>query len=172
MSRTKITHLVCYDDHRTFTEDVRKRFSDETKYRIESFHTREEFLNHFRKIAENKSCKVAIIVVPDSAEQQESVIKLPPEVIISDPATGIILIVPAARMEEVRKAVKFNIDAYIPKNTNAMLRIHNEVKKLISEYNINVYRKRRNISLSILLAFAIITVLAVIMAYFRFPGYF
>ena len=75
-------------------------------------------------------------------------------------------------MEEVRKAAKFNIDAYIPKNTNAMLRIHNEVKKLISEYNINVYRKRRNISLSILLAFAIITVLAVIIAYFRFPGYF
>ncbi len=172
MIRSKITHLVCYDDHRSFTDDVRKRFSDEKKYRVESFHTRPEFINHFRKLAENKSCKVAIIVVPDAAEHTEPIEKLPQEVRIPDPATGIILIVPAAKMEEIRKATKFNIDAYIPKNTNAMLRIHNEVKKLISEYNINVYRKRRNISISVLLFFAIISVLAVIIAYFRLPGYF
>lgn len=172
MSRTKITHLVCYDDHRAFTDDVRKRFSDETKYRVESFHTRPEFISHFRKMAENKSCKVAIIVVPDTAEKTEPIEKLPQEVRIPDPATGIILIVPAVKMEEVRKAIKFNIDAYILKNTNAMLRIHNEVKKLISEYNINVYRKRRNMSIYVLLFFAIISILAVIMAYFRLPGYF
>lgn len=172
MIRSKITHLVCYDDHRSFTDDVRKRFSDEKKYRVESFHTRPEFINHFRKLAENQSCKVAIIVVPDAAEHTEPIEKLPQEVRIPDPATGIILIVPAGKMEEIRKAIKFNIDAYILKNTNAMLRIHNEVKKLISEYNINVYRKRRNISISILLFFAIISVLAVIIAYFRLPGYF
>lgn len=172
MIRSKITHLVCYDDHRSFTDDVRKRFSDEKKYRVESFHTRPEFINHFRKLAENQSCKVAIIVVPDAAEHTEPIEKLPQEVRIPDPATGIILIVPAGKMEEVRKAIKFNIDAYILKNTNAMLRIHNEVKKLISEYNINVYRKHRNISISVLLFFAIISVLAVIIAYFRLPGYF
>jgi hypothetical protein len=89
-----------------------------------------------------------------------------------DPNTGIILIVPDERMEEVRKIIRFNIDAYIPRNKNAILRIHNEVKKLISEYNINVYRKRRNISIYILIIFAIISVLAVILAWFKLPGYF
>ena len=172
MNRTKITHLVCYDDHRTFTDDVRKRFSDDAKYRIESFHTRNDFTDHLRKMTENKSCKVAIIAVPDSAEQIEAIEKLTMDVLKPDPNTGIILIVPDERMEEVRKIIRFNIDAYIPKNTNAMLRIHNEVKKLISEYNINVYRKRRNISIYVLLVFAIISVLAVILAWFKFPMYF
>jgi len=172
MSRTKITHLVCYDDHRTYTDDVRKRFSDDTKYRVESFHSRQEFTGHFWKMTENKSCKVAIIAVPDSAEQIEAIEKLTMDVLKPDPNTGIILIVPDERMEEVRKIIRFNIDAYIPKNTNAMLRIHNEVKKLISEYKINVYRKRRNISIYVLLVFAIISALAVILAWFKFPMYF
>lgn len=172
MNRTKITHLVCYDDHRTFTDDVRKRFSDDAKYKVESFHTRQDFIDHLRKMTENKSCKVAIIVVPDSADQIESIEKLTMEVLKPDPNTGIILIVPDDRMEEVRKIIRFNIDAYIPKNTNAILRIHNEVKKLISEYSINVYRKRRNISIYVLLVFTIISVLAVILAWFKFPMYF
>ncbi len=104
-------------------------------------------------MAENNSCKVAVIVVPDSAELTEPIEKLPQEVRMPDPATGIILIVPAGKMEEVRKVIKFNIDAYILKNNNAILRMHNAVKKLISEHNINVYRKRRNISLYVLLFF-------------------
>ena len=172
MRRTKITHLICYDDHRTFTEDVRKRFSDPDKYLVESFHTQHEFSGHLRKITEAVYCKVAIVVIPDGSDTIDAIGKMTDEIIKTDPQTGIILVVPSDKMEEVRKVIKFNIDAYIIKNTNAILRIHNEVKKLISEHNINIYRKRRNLSLTILIAFMVLCLFALLIAYFRLPMYF
>jgi len=68
--------------------------------------------------------------------------------------------------------MKFNIDAYIPKNANSILRIHNTVKKLISEHNIGIFRKRRNFSFYILLAFLLLSALLIIVAYFKLPEYF
>ncbi|HBE42426.1 MAG TPA: hypothetical protein DDW27_14725 [Bacteroidales bacterium] len=172
MRRTKITHLICYDDHRTFTEDVRKRFSDPDKYLVELFHTKQEFSGHLRKITEAVYCKVAIVVIPDGSDTIDAIGKMTDEISKTDPKTGIILVVPSDKMEEVRKVIKFNIDAYITKNTNAILRIHNEVKKLISEHNINIYRKRRNLSFTILIAFMVLCLCALLIAYFRLPMYF
>lgn len=172
MRRSKITYLICYDDHRTFTEDVRKRFSDTAKYRVESFQTHEDFSGYMRKIREVKNCRVAIVVVPDKYETIDPIGAMTDEISRTDPDSGIILVVPADKMEEVRKVIKFNIDAYIARNTNAILRIHNEVKKLVSEHNIHIYRKRAHISLYILITFVILFIIAVIIAYFRLPVYF
>jgi len=172
MSLNKITYLICYDAHRSFTEDVRKRFSDSLKYSVESFHSLDQFEDHFRSIAEKKINKIALILIPDSLDNYEAMIKLTSAINNSDPYTGIILIVPPDKMEEIRKAVNFNIDAFIPKNVNSILRIHNVVKKLISEYNIYLNRKRRNVWLYILISFLIICGLGVLFAYIRFPEYF
>jgi hypothetical protein len=68
--------------------------------------------------------------------------------------------------------VRFNIDAYIPKNSNAILRIHNTVKKLISVHNILIFRKRRNLSLYVLLVFLLLAGILIIITRFRFPEYF
>ena len=172
MPGTKMTYLICYDDHRTFTEDIRKRFSDTARYTVESFHSQHDFIDHCSKETENKSCKVAIIGVPDTAEQFAAIEKLTVEVKKSDPETGLILLIPGDKMEALKKVVKSNIDAYIPRNANAILRIHNTVKKLISEHNIAIYRKRRNLSLYVLLAFLILSALLVLIAYIRMPEYF
>lgn len=172
MAFTKITYLICYDDHRSFTEDIRKRFNDPSKYKVESFHSLDEFADHIMKIADNKSCKVALIGVPDNMEHYEAIGKLIYEISKPDPDTGIILIAAPEKMEEVKKIIEFNIDAYIPGNANAILRIHNAVKKLISEYNIDVYRKRRNTWLYILGIFLIICIFLVVIAYFKLPIYF
>jgi hypothetical protein len=89
-----------------------------------------------------------------------------------DPGTGLILLGPSDKMEVIKKTLKFNIDAYIPKNTNSILRIHNTVKKLISEHSIGIFRKKRNLSFYVLLGFLLISVILVIIAWFRFPQYF
>jgi len=167
-----MTYLICYDDHRNFTEDVRKRFSDDTRYNVTSFITRQEFLNQCKKEIDKKSCKVAIIGVPDAVEQFEMIEKLTMEVKKIDPRTGLILLVPGEKIDALKKIVKFNIDSYIPRNANTILRIHNTVKKFISENNIIIYRKRRNFSLYVLLAFLLATALVIIIAFFRYPEYF
>ena len=172
MAKNIKTHIFCYDDHRGFTEDVRKRFTDTARYTVVSFPTREEFINHLEEEKEHNFCKVAILGVHDTKEQFEMIEQLTMEIKRIDPWTGLILLGPPDKMEEIKKSMKFNIDAYIPKNANSILRIHNTVKKLISEHNIGIFRKRRNFSFYILLAFLLLSALLIIVAYFKLPEYF
>ena len=172
MAITKNTCIVCFDDHRSFTDDIRKRFSDNTKYSIQAFSNRSEFIGYFINDKENSSCKVAIIGVPDALEDYDVIGKLTLEIKKTDPRTGIILLVNAEKMEALKKVVRTNIDAYIPRNINAILRIHNAVKRLISEHYIITFRKRRNLALYALLGFILLLVLVLVISYFKAPHYF
>jgi DNA-binding NarL/FixJ family response regulator len=172
MAKNTRTHIFCYDDHRGFTEDIRKRFPDTSRYTVVSFQTRQEFIDHLEGVRDHRFCKIAILGMHETKEQFEMIDKLTREVKRIDPATGLILLGPPEKMEDIRKTVRLNIDAYIPKNTNAVLRIHNSVKKLISEHSISIFRRRRNLSLYILLVFLLLSALLLLVGYFRFPEYF
>jgi DNA-binding NarL/FixJ family response regulator len=172
MAKNTKTHLYCYDDHRGFSEDVRKRFADQSRYTVVSFQTREEFINQIVAEKENNFCKVAILGLHDTKEQFEMIDQLTVEIKKIDPRTGLILLGPPDKMEVIRKTLKFNIDAYIPKNANSILRIHNTVKKLISEHSIGIFRKKSNLSIYILLGFLLLSVILILVAYFRLPQYF
>ena len=172
MTKNIKTHLYCYDDHRGFADEVRKRFTETKRYTVVSFQTREEFLNHLESEKLHNFCKVAILGLHDTKEQFEMVEQLTIEAKKIDQRTGLILIGPPERMEEIRKTVKFNIDAYIPKNSNTILRIHNTVKRLISQHSIGIFKKRRNISFYILIGFLLISAILALVAYFELPGYF
>jgi DNA-binding NarL/FixJ family response regulator len=172
MAISKMTYLICYDEHRNFSEEIKKRFSDKTRYNVSVFQSRSDFLVHFRSVKENKSCKVAIIGVPESGDQYELTEELTMEIKKIDNSTGLILVARADQMEEVKKIIKFNIDAYVPRNVNAILRIHNIVKKLISEHNIVIFRNRRNIAFYFLIAFLVLAAAIVLIALLRFPEYF
>jgi len=167
-----MTSLICFDDHRSFTDDIRKRFSDPARYNVTSFLTRQELIEYCKNEKENYACKVVIIGVPDPKEQMEMIEEFTMDIKKVDAKTGLILLASPDKIEEVKKTIMFNIDAYIPRNANTVLRIHNTVKKLISEHSINYYRKKRNISLYILIGFLVIVLGTLLLAIFRFPGYF
>lgn len=166
------THIFCYDDHRGFTEDVRKRFADSSKYSVISFPAREQFLDYIEGERKKNFCKIAILGLHDNKEQFQMIDQMTMKIKEIDIRTGLILIGPPDMMEEIKKTVKFNIDAYIPKNANSILRISNTVKKLISEHSIRVFRRRRNFSLYVLLTFILLSALAILFAYFKLPQYF
>jgi hypothetical protein len=172
MPKNVKTHLYCFDDHRGFTEDVRKKFTDLTRYSVVSFPTREELIKHLESEKENDFCKIAILGLHDTNEQFEMINQLTLDIERIDPTTGLILLGPPDKMETIKKIVKFNIDAYIPKNGNSILRIHNTVKKLISEHSLGIFRRRANISAYILLAFILLSLGLIAVAYFKMPGYF
>ena len=172
MSKNFKTHLYCYDDHRGFSEDVRKRFTDQSRYTVISFQTREEFISHLEEEKEHNFCKVAILGLHDNKEQFEMIDQLTTEIKKIDPGTGLILLGPPDKMDVIKKTLKFNIDAYIPKNANSILRIHNTVKKLISEHSIAIFKKKRNISVYVLMGFIVLTAILILVAYFRLPQYF
>lgn len=172
MNKNIKTHLYCFDDHRGYSEQIKKKFPDTSRYIVLSYQTREDYLTQFKKEKENNYCKIAILVLYDNREQYEMFDRLVFEIKNIDPLTGIILICPPDRTEEISKIIKFNIDAIIPQNSNAILRIHNTVKKLMSEHSIGIFKKRRNFSLLILSAFIILSALLLLLAYLKMPKYF
>lgn len=172
MAKATKTHLFCLDDHKSFSEDVKKRFSDTTRYIVSVCHNREDYIKHITKESEHNFCKVAILGVHDSKENLEMIDHLIIEIKKIDQTTGIIILSPPDKIDEVKKSTRFNVDSYIPRNANTILRIHNTVKKLMSEHSLLIFRKRRNFSFYILIIFLLISLLIAIISYFRLPLFF
>jgi DNA-binding NarL/FixJ family response regulator len=172
MAKPVKTYLICYDDHRNFSEDVKKRFSDQSKYNVITFYNKDDYLNHLLKLKENNFCKVAILGLQNTKENFEIIDHLTTEIKKIDMSTGIILLGPPDKMEEIKKAIRINIDSYIPRNANQVIRIHNTVKKLVSEHSLLIYRKKRNFSFYFLMIFIAVAILLAVIAFFEFPDYF
>ena len=172
MAQTKLTYLFCLDDHRNLSDEIKKRFSDTSRYKVESYFSKEELFTHFRKGLELTSCKIAIIAIPEAKEQLDKFYNISVELKKMDPGAGIILLVPPLLADDVRKSIIYNIDAYVPISQNSTLRIHNTVKKIISEHNISINRKFRNISVYFLLAFLIVSALGLFVLYLKYPDFF
>lgn len=172
MAKTKMTYLFCIDDHRNLAEEVRKRFDDTSRYKVESFYSMDEFIIHFRKGLEPASCKIAILSVPETKEKLTEYNELAIELKKLEPRSGIILLYTQQMADDIRKIIVYNIDAYVPVNQNSVLRIHNAVKKIISENNISINRSLRNISVYVLTGFLIITLLGLLIIYLKFPRLF
>jgi DNA-binding NarL/FixJ family response regulator len=172
MAKIVKTYLFCYDDHRNFSEDVKKEFSDQSIYTVVTFHNLDDLFYHILKQKEHNFCKVAILGLQDNEENFETIDHLTVKIKKIDRSTGIILVGPSDKMDEIKKTIRINIDSYVPRNANQILRINNTVKKLISEHSLLLYRKRRNFSLYFLLIFLATAMIMAIIAYFRFPEYF
>ncbi len=172
MTKVVKTYLFCYDNHRNFSDDVKKRFSDKSKYTVVTFHNKDDFLDHLNSQREHNFCKVAILGLQDDKENFETIDHLSGEIKKIDGSTGIILLCPHDKLDEIKKAIRINIESYIPRNANQVLRIHNTVKKLISEHSLMIYRRKRNFSFYFLLIFLAVVMLLAIVAYFKFPQYF
>jgi DNA-binding NarL/FixJ family response regulator len=172
MARVPKTHIFCFDDHRNFSEDIRKRFSDTSRYIVSVFHNRDEFLKQLNARKEDSYCKVAIIGLHDTRENFELAEHLITDLKKADISTGIILLAPPDKIEEVKKTVRVNVDSYIPRNANTLLRVHNTVKKLISEHSLHIYRRRRNVSFYVLMIFLSLAVIFAVVSWFRLPMFF
>jgi DNA-binding NarL/FixJ family response regulator len=166
------TYIFCLDDHRTFSEEVRKRFSDTTRYIINISHNRDDLMKSIVGVKDNLFCKVVIIGLNETRESFLMADRVVGEIKKTDIRTGIIILAPAERIDEVRKTVKVNIDSYIPRNANAILRIHNTVKKLISQHNLLIYRKRKSVSFYALISFIILSLVFLLFAWLKLPMYF
>jgi DNA-binding NarL/FixJ family response regulator len=172
VARQTMTHLLCLDDHKTYSEDVKKRFSDNTRYIVSVFHNPDEFLKNFRLLKENNYCKVAIMGLHDSKENSEVIEHLIIEIKKLDNSTGVIVLAPPEKLDEIRKVIRFNVDSYVPRNANTILRIHNTVKKLISEHSLLLNRRKRNISFYVLVSFILLSILFAFIARIEFPLWF
>jgi len=172
MAASGKTHIFCLDDHRAFGEEIKKRFSDTSKYEVTVSHNEDDFLKLFFAEKSKKVCKVIIIGMHDSRDNYQVTEDLISKIKSTNPETGILLIVNPEKVEEASKKLRFNVDLFIPRNSNMILRVHNAVKKHISGHNLRICRKRRNISLMVLAVFLAVSLIILFIARLKFPHYF
>lgn len=135
-------------------------------------HNREDFL---RSLGDEKGpdvFRVAIIGLYDSKDSYEYTGAIIDEVKAFDRNAGVLLLSPPDKIDDIRNSLRVSVDSYIPKNANTVLRIHNTVKKLQSEHNLNFYRRRRNISVAIVLSFLVLSSIFLLVSRLLLPLYF
>jgi DNA-binding NarL/FixJ family response regulator len=172
MRKTARTHLFIFDERRLFIEDVRKKFDDEKRYIISSFQNLNEFRTRVAEKHDRKTCRIAITGIQDLNDHDGAVGRVAEEIATGGNVNAVIIISPQDKTEDIRKAIKFNIEECIPRNSNTILRLHNTVKKVFSEHSIGIYTKRRNRAIAVLAAFTILAVILFVFAYLEFPEYF
>lgn len=172
MAARSRTAVICLDDHRNFSDDIRKRFTDTSRYEVSVYHNGDDLLKNFTSLKQGAGCRIVLIGIHDTKESRTAVEVLVEKIKTHEPAAGILIIVNPEKIEEARRELRFNIDGFVPRNSNMVLRIHNAVKKHISEYNLDIYRKRRKISVIFLVAGIILSLIILIIARSRFPLYF
>jgi hypothetical protein len=156
------THIFCYDDYRAYSDEVRKSLASIPRCLVMSFLTTEDLLSRIEKDKGRQFCKIAIIGLHENREHFEMVEALNAEIKKRDPSTGLILLCPPDKTDEIKRSVRFNIEAYIPKNANYILRISNTVKKFVAEHSIAILKRRRNYSLYAVLIVILLSLLSVL----------
>ncbi len=172
MGSTKPTYIYCLDEQRNFSEDVRRRFSDPAKYRVISFSSKQELIGSFSREAGHAFCRVVILSVYDEGGQSLLADEIFREISVLDRVAGLVIIFPEANGGEIRKRIGINPDALIPKNNNTILRLDNFIKKLMSERNLEISRKRRNLSIYVLLGFLVLSAVILLIAWLKPSVYF
>ncbi len=172
MAKTNRTNLICLDQHRSFADDLRMRFSDPLKYNIVNVSSSVDLVKYFENASEKTGINMAVIVIKDRDELSGQPEHLTLVIKRIDPRAGIFIICPGDRIDEIRKRLKFNIDAFVAKNDNANLRLHNAMKRHISSLNLEKRRQRRNTSFVVLVLFVFLAAAAIIFARLKFPHYF
>lgn len=165
-----MTYIFCLDNNRQFCDDLRKRFSDQAKYSFFSLSSPEDILRESAGIRKRRTSKVVLISINGSNLQLPEVESFTRDLKKADPYTGLIIVHTAERTEEIKKSIVFNIDAYIQKNGNAIPRVHNAVRKLISEHILRLARKRLRTALFATVAFLIFTGIFFLLASLLSPG--
>lgn len=166
------TYIACLDDHRNFSEDIRKRFSDTSKYTVFVTHNREDLVKSLSHEKGPDVYRIAILGLHDSKENFEYTESIVTDIMAYDRNTAVLVLASPDKIDDLRESLGNSVSACIPRNVNSVLRIHNTVKKLISEHNLAFYRHRRTISLRILIAFLILSALLILFARLVVPEYF
>jgi DNA-binding NarL/FixJ family response regulator len=166
------TYIACLDDHRNFSEDIRKRFSDTSKYTVSVTHNREDLVKSLGQEKGPDIFRIAILGLHDSKDNFEYTENIAADIKAHDRNTAILVLASPDKLDDIRESLGNLVSSCIPRNANSVLRIHNTVKKLVSEHNLTYHRNRRNISARILIAFLILCALLILVARFLLPGYF
>ena len=165
-----MTYIFCLGSNRHFCEELKKRFSDPENYTFFSSSNAADLLRESKTVSRRSNCKVAIIETNEPGEQQSEIEDFTRDLKRAGQYTGLILIHSPERSGEIKKSIVFNIDAYIQRNGSTIPRLHNAVRKMISEHMLRQAGRRFKIALYTLSAFLILSGIMALLKYLFSPA--
>ncbi len=172
MPHAEFTYLFCLDEKRSYSVEVKRRFNDSTRYEVITSQSRHEFLNLVKQYRAGRSTRIALLPFADTHDQNDPVKTIAAEIREVNPDIIIILLVSGESPDELVAKSGINPFAWVPATNNSVLRIHNAVKKLISEKNLTMKTRRIRRTGRILVGLIIAALLVLVYSIFRFPQYF
>lgn len=172
MPSKEFTYLFCLDEKKSYFSEVNRRFNDADRYEVLTSHGRHEFLNMIRQYRQNRGFKVAILPFANTSDQYQPVKTIAAGIKTLIPDVVIILLVSGDAPEEL--VAKSGIEPYswVPATNNSVLRIHNSVKKYISEENLSHKIKRKRKAFRVFVASVVLALLFLLFSMLRYPSFF
>lgn len=171
-----LTQVYLIDDQKIYFKEISKEFENPLKYKVNTFTSVLSFIRHLES---NPVLKTNFQIVFLSFNTDHNQTGDKPKVI--DVLQKIKKIIPFSEVfilsfkvsEELEsKLITSGASGLIQKNENAVLRMTNKIKGLVSEKNLIQKRKVSRISIKLLIYFVLLVVIITAIVYFIYPDYF
>jgi len=171
-----LTQVYLIDDQKAYFNEITEKFENPLKYKVNTFTS---VLSFIRYLESNPVLKTNLQIVFLSFNKDNNQTDDKPEAI--DVLQKIKKIIPFSEVfilsfkvsEELEsKLITFGASGLIQKNENAVLRMTNKIKGMISENNLKQKRKVSRISIKLLIYFVLLVVIITAIVYFVYPDYF
>lgn len=165
------THIICYDDFRWFSEDIKNNFGL-AEYTVSTFMNVDEFMQYLEKEKDPDFCRITVLGAHDTTENFVMIGRLASEIKALNNSTGVVIIGTADKIEEIKKVIPSEGCFCIPKNSNMALRLLNIVKKHEGEYESIIYKRKRNNAVYSLIGLGSLIILLYVLAWIMLPKLF
>jgi DNA-binding NarL/FixJ family response regulator len=170
-----LTNIYLIDEHRIYLSEITERFQNPLKYVVESFTDISKFVENISSETFPKKNLHLIFMSIDFEKSEEEVKKMLDyiaEIKRSWKNCEVLILSPKVDTDLENKVRNMGALAMIQKNENAILRITNYIKGIISERNLEKERKASLFSIKVMIYFLAAVVILTLLLFLVFPDRF
>lgn len=170
-----LTYIHLVDEHRIYLSEISERFENLLKYHVESYSDIATLLENLEKSTTGKKNLHLIFMSVDFEKGEEETEKMLDAIarINNLRKNSEVFVLSSQKDENIEnKVLNAGARALIQKNENAVLRITNFIKGIISEKNLEKKRTATIFSIKILVYFILAVVAITLVLFLVFPDRF
>ncbi len=170
-----LTHIHLVDEHRIYLSEITEGFQNPLKYNVESYSDIDTLFENLKTAATGKKNLHLVFMSVDFEKSEEEVKKTLDSIsrIQNLRRNSEVFVLSSQKDENLEnKVCNFGARALIQKNENAVLRITNFVKGIISEKNLENKRKATIFSVKVLFYFLLAVAAITLILFLVFPDRF
>lgn len=170
-----LTHIYLIDEHRIYLSEITERFQNPLKYIVESYSDTSKFFENLESSSSPRKTLHMVFMSVDLEKDDDKTKKILDSIsrIKSLRSNCEVFILSSQKDEHLENKVRnFGARALIQKNENAVLRITNYIKGIISEKNLEKERRASIFSIKALFYFILAVAALTLILFFVFPDRF